>query len=50
MKKKTYRELNESIRMMNSQKSDVEEIALIEEGKKQALTKLLSALNLLITV
>ena len=32
--KKTYRELNESIRMMNSQKSDVEEIALIEEGKK----------------
>ena len=34
MKKKTYRELNESIRMMNSQKSDVEEIALIEEGKK----------------
>ena len=32
--KKTYRELNESIRMMNSQKSDVEEIVLIEEGKK----------------
>ena len=34
MKKKTYRELNESIRKMNSQKSDVEEIVLIEEGKK----------------
>ena len=32
--KKNNRELNESIRMMNSQKSDVEEIALIEEGKK----------------
>ena len=32
--KKTYRELNESIKMMNSQKSDVEEIVLIEEGKK----------------
>ena len=32
--KKKYWKLKESIRMMNSQKSDVEEISLIEEGKK----------------
>ena len=31
---KNYRELKESIRMMNSQISDVEKINLIEEGKK----------------
>ena len=29
-----YRKLKESIRMMNSQRSDVEKISLIEEGKK----------------
>ena len=29
-----YRELTESIRMMNSQRSDVEKINLIKEGKK----------------
>ena len=29
-----YRELKESIRMMNSQRSDVEKINLIEEGQK----------------
>ena len=29
-----YRELKESIRMTNSQRSDVEKISLIEEGKK----------------
>ena len=33
-KEKKYRELKESIRMMNSQRSDVEKINLIEEGKK----------------
>ena len=27
-------ELNESIRMMNSQRSDAEKVSLIEEGKK----------------
>ena len=32
---KKYRELKESIRMMNSQRSDVEKISLIEEGKKK---------------
>ena len=31
---KIYQELKESIRMMNSQKSDSENINLIEEGKK----------------
>ena len=31
---KEYRELKESIRMMNSQRSNVEKISLIEEGKK----------------
>ena len=34
MKKKKYRELKESIRMMNSQRSDAEKVNLIEEGKK----------------
>ena len=31
---KKYRELKGSIRMMNSQNSNVEKISLIEEGKK----------------
>ena len=31
---KKYRELKESIRMMNSQRSDYEKINLIEEGNK----------------
>ena len=31
---KKYRELKESIRMMNIQRSDVKKISLIEEGKK----------------
>ena len=34
MKKKKYRELKESIKMINSQRSDTEKINLIEEGKK----------------
>ena len=33
-KRKKYRELKESIRMMNSKRSDSEKIHLIEEGKK----------------
>ena len=40
---KKYRELKESIRIMNSQRSDVEKISLIEKGKKKALMKLLRA-------
>ena len=47
---KKYREPKESIRMMNSQRSDIEKNNLIEEGKKQALMKLLSTIKLLITV
>ena len=47
---KKYRELKESIRMMNTQRSDSEKINLIEEGKKQALMKLLRAVKLSITV
>ena len=47
---KIYRELKESIRMMNTQRSDVEKISLIEESKKLVLMKLLSAMKLLITV
>ena len=34
MKKKKYRALKESIRMMNSQRSDAEKVNLIEKGKK----------------
>ena len=34
IKRKKYRELKESISMMNSQRSDVEKINLIEEDKK----------------
>ena len=44
-----YRELKESIRMMDSQRSDAEKIILIEEGKK-ILTKILSVMRFLITV
>ena len=33
-KGKKYRELKESIRMMSSQRSDVEKISFIEESKK----------------
>ena len=33
---KKYRELKESIRMMNNQRSDSEKINLIEEGKKNS--------------
>ena len=47
---KKYRELKESIRMMNSQRSDVEKISLIEEGKRIVLMKFLSVMNILITV
>ena len=45
-----YRELKESVRVINSQRSDAEKISLIEEGKKQVLMKLLSAMKLIITV
>ena len=36
-----YRELKETIRMMNSQKSDAEKINLIEEGKKIGINEII---------
>ena len=39
---KKYRELKQTIRMMNNQRSDTEKINLIEKGKKQALMRLLN--------
>ena len=38
---KIYRELKESIRMMNSQRSDVEKVSLIEEGKKIGINEVI---------
>ena len=39
--KKKYRELKESIRMMNSQKRDAEKNSLIEEGKKIGINEVI---------
>ena len=39
--RKKYRELKESIIMMNSQRNDVEKINLIKEGKKISLNKVI---------
>ena len=36
-----YRELKESIRMMNSQRSDVEKVSLIKEGKKLSINEVI---------
>ena len=38
---KKYRELKESIRMMNSQRNYVEKISLIEEGKKIGINEVI---------
>ena len=38
---KKYGELKESIRMMNSQRSDAEKINLIKEGKKIGLSNII---------
>ena len=38
---KKYRELKESIKMMNSQRSDTEKINLIEEGKKIGINEVI---------
>ena len=43
---KKYRELKESIRMMNSQRRDVEKINLTQEDKKYVLMKLLRTVQL----
>ena len=47
---KKYRELKESIRMMNTQENDSEKVSLTEEGEKYALMKLLNKMKLLTTV
>ena len=39
IEEKKYRELKESIRMMNTQRSDSEKIKLIEEGKKVGINE-----------
>ena len=39
---KKYRELKESIRMMNSQRSDVEKVSSIEEGKKIGINEVIN--------
>ena len=38
---KKYRQLKESIRIMNSQRSDAEKISLIEEGKKIGINEVI---------
>ena len=38
---KKYRELKESTRMKNSQRSDVEKVSLIKEGKKLGMNEVL---------
>ena len=40
---KKYRELKESIRMMNSQRSDAEKVSLIEEGKKIGINEVIKS-------
>ena len=42
---KKYRELNKSIRMMNSQRSEIEKINLIEEGEKIGINKYNKIIN-----
>ena len=39
--KKKYRELKESIRMMRSQRSDVEKVSFIEERKKIGINEVI---------
>ena len=40
--KKKFRELKESIRMMNSHRSDAEKVSLIEEGKKMGINEVIT--------
>ena len=46
---KKYGELKETTKMINTQRSDVEKVMLIEESKTMVLMKLLSLMKLLIT-
>ena len=41
-KRKKYRELKESIRMINSQRSNAEKINFIEEGKKIGINEVIN--------
>ena len=41
--RKKYRELKESIRMMNSQRRDVDEINLVKEGKKMDINEVIKS-------
>ena len=41
-KEKKYRELKQSIRMMNSKRSDVEKVSLIEEDKRIGINKIIN--------
>ena len=41
IEEKKYRELNEMIRMMDSQRSDTEKNNLIEEGKKLGIDEVI---------
>ena len=47
---KKYRKSKESIRILNCQRSDAEKVSLIEEGKKKVSMKLLSVMELLISL
>ena len=38
---KKYRELKESIRMMNSQRTDIGKVSLIEEGKRIGINEVI---------
>ena len=38
-----YRELKESIRMMNGHRNDAEKVSLIEEGKKIGINKVIKS-------
>ena len=41
MMRKKYREFKESIRMMNSRRSDAKKVVLIEEGKKIVISEVI---------
>ena len=44
---KKYRELKESIQMMNSQRSDAETFNLIEEGKKISVNEVIKNIKII---
>ena len=44
---KKYRELKDSIRMMNSQRSGIVKINLIEEGKKIVINEVIKCIKII---